>query len=74
MDNIRELIEIFSSRLKDLMFEKGLNIKALSNATKIPFTTIDAWILKKSSPKIDNLCAIAEFFNVTTDYLLGREN
>ena len=74
MEKIEILIGVFADRLKELMEEKGLNIKELSKKTKIPQSTINGWTLKVSSPKIDNLCTVADFFGVTTDYLLGREN
>ncbi len=67
-------INIFADRLKDLMQDKKLNIKELSALTKIPRATINGWTLKIASPKIDNLIVLADFFNVSIDYLLGREN
>lgn len=74
MKDIHSLMEIFSERLKGLMIERDYNIQKLSTATNIPFTTIDSWILKKRSPKIDNICIIADHFGVSIDYLFGREN
>ena len=67
-------IHIFADRLKDLMQENNLGIKDLSEKTKIPRATINGWTLKIASPKIDNLITLADFFGVTVDYLLGREN
>ncbi len=68
------VIEIFSERLKDLMSEKGLNIKDFSKGVGIPRSTISDWLLMKRRPIIDNLPKIALFFGVSTDYLLGLEN
>lgn len=67
-------IHVFAERLKDLMQENNLGIKDLSEKTKIPRATINGWTLKITSPKIDNLITLADFFCVTVDYLLGREN
>lgn len=67
-------IHVFAERLKDLMQENNLGIKDLSEKTKIPRATINGWTLKIASPKIDNLITLADFFCVTVDYLLGREN
>lgn len=67
-------INIFAERLTDLMQENHLNIKELSAKTKIPRATINGWTLKIASPKIDNLIILADFFGVSVDYLLGREN
>lgn len=74
MKNINELLEIFSDRLKDLMDARKLNIKDMSREINIPRSTINSWTLKKRSPRIDYLNILADFFGVTTDYLLGRED
>ncbi|HIU06162.1 MAG TPA: helix-turn-helix transcriptional regulator [Candidatus Onthoplasma faecigallinarum] len=74
MTNLQEAMNIFSSKLIDLMQDKKLNIKELSAKTNIPRSTINSWTLKKRSPKIDYLCTLADFFGVTIDYLVGREN
>ncbi len=72
--NIQNILEKFSIRLKDLMQEKNLNIKELSELTDIPRSTINSWTLQKRSPMIDYLCVLADFFQVSIDYLLGRED
>ena len=74
MTNLQEAMNIFSSKLIDLMQDKKLNIKELSAKTNIPRSTINSWTLKKRSPKIDYLCTLADFFGVSVDYLLGRED
>ena len=73
MKQLDEIIDIFAERLTDLIREKGWTIAEFSKKIGIPRTTIKGWTLKIKSPKIDNLCAVADFFGVTTDYLLGRE-
>ena len=62
---------IFSKRLKYLMEEKNLNIKEFSQKIGIPDSTISDWLLKKRTPKIENIPKIATFFNVSTDFLFG---
>ena len=74
MREISEIMDIFAYRLRDLIQEKGWNIQSFSKIIKLPRTTINSWILKTRSPKIDNLCTIADFFGVSVDYLLGRED
>ena len=68
------VMDIFVERLKDLMFEKGLNISSFSKECGIATSTLSDWLNKKSRPIIDALPKIAIFFGVTTDYLLGLEN
>ena len=74
MNKNSNVMEIFADRLKDLMFEKGLNITMFSKEIGIPDSTISDWLNKKKRPIIDNLPKIALFFGVTTDYLLGLED
>ena len=63
--------EIFAERLKYLINDRGLNIKTLSLEIKIPDSTISDWLLLKRTPKIDSIPKIAQYFKVSTDYLLG---
>ena len=74
MREISEIMDVFAERLVDLIQEKGWNIQQFSKIIKLPRTTINSWVLKTRSPKIDNFCAIADFFGVSVDYLLGRED
>lgn len=37
----------------------------------ISFSTVSAWEVGKAQPSYDVLIKLAEYFNVTTDYLLG---
>ena len=70
----KEVLEIFSERLKDLIQTNGISLKELSEQIGIPKSTINGWTLKISLANIYGLKKIALFFGVTTDYLLGLEN
>ncbi len=72
--NKKDILTIFANRLKELMNFQSLSIAQLSQKINIPKSTINCWLLKIRSPQIDSLVAIAEYFGVTTDYLLGRED
>ena len=74
MMKYENVLDIFAERLKELIKEKGWTIQEFSLYIHIPRTTIISWLLKQKSPKIDYLCDIANFFKVSTDFLLGREN
>jgi len=64
----------FAERLRELMIERNLSSLALERMSGIPNTTISGWLTLKRSPLIDNLHVLADFFNCTIDYLVGREN
>lgn len=70
----KDILTIFANRLKELMNFQSLSIAQLSQKINIPKSTINCWLLKIRSPQIDSLVAIADYFGVTTDYLLGRED
>jgi transcriptional regulator with XRE-family HTH domain len=65
---------IFKDRLKELRLEKGLSQEQLAVALKTYSANISEWERGKKKPSMDSIVAIANFFNETTDYLLGREN
>ncbi len=69
MDNLSK----FSEMLDSLMFEHELNITKLSESTGIDETTIGRYLHARYTPTIANLLKIANYFNCSADYLLGRE-
>lgn len=58
------------SRVKTLADERGENIKTV--ATKLGFSENAFYKWKTQSPKSDTIEKVADYFNVSTDYLLGR--
>ena len=56
-----------------LLREKGLRASDVSKATGIPPSTFTDWKTGRSKPKQDKLEKLAEFFEVSVDYLIGRE-
>ena len=58
-------------RLKSICDERNVSIYALEKATGLSKGSIIKW--ENSSPKIENVERIADYFNVSVDYLLGRE-
>lgn len=59
-------------RLKDLRVEHGLSLEQLAEATQISKSALSAYeVDDKREIGSYNLCALAEFYNVTTDYILG---
>ena len=64
----------FSERLNELMQEKELSSLALSKIIHINDATISRWRRGEMNPTIDKLNMLCDFFGVTADYLLGRED
>lgn len=64
---------MFIQRLTELITEKGLTISQLSKIVGIPSTTMYSW-QNGIQPTAEKLIKLADYFGVTIDYLVGREN
>ena len=63
-------LEIFSQ----LKRERDINDRQFALASNIPYSTVRGWTYQKKLPDIEGLVKIADYFGVSTDYLLGRSN
>ncbi|MCX4384478.1 MAG: helix-turn-helix transcriptional regulator [Clostridia bacterium] len=61
----------FAERLKELRTEKNLTQMQLSKETGLSAGAIGFWETEKRIPNAMAIIALAKFFGVTTDYLLG---
>ncbi len=64
----------FSERLKELRAEKGLTLKQVSEALSIPLQTYANYEHGTREPPLDLIIAICDFYEITSDYLLGRSD
>ena len=63
-----------SKRIKELRNERGLNQRELAREIKVSQPTVAAWENGENEPKAIYIYRLAEFFDVTADYLLGLED
>jgi len=63
---------IVVKRIKKLMDEYGLNQVKLAEKVGVKQNTISSWLSGKKEPSIRSLWLLADFFEVSTDYLIGR--
>lgn len=63
--------EAFAQRLKELLEDKDVSQARLAKAMETTPQAISSYVKGKTTPDYDMLCNIAEYFGVTTDYLLG---
>lgn len=66
-------MESFSKRLKELRTESKLSTLALAKIIGVSDATISFWENNKTDITSTNLIKLADFFDVSTDYLLGRK-
>lgn len=62
---------LFSERLKQLRLDANLKQIDLAKALNTTQRRISYFEIGKIEPDLQTLCCIAQFFNVSTDYLLG---
>lgn len=61
-----------SKIIKSLREEKKIGQQELAEALNVSRKTISHWETGYSAPSIPQLIALADFFNVTIDELVGR--
>ena len=59
-------------KIKELADKQGISLNILEE--KLGFSRNTIYNMKKSTPNIERVSKIADYFNVSTDYLLGRTN
>lgn len=65
---------IFAERIKELREQNKLSLATLSQKLGVSDAAICKWENNLAEPKASYIRAIADFFEVSTDYLLGVEN
>ena len=61
-------------RIKQLREEKNLSQRALANLIGASNKAVNFWETGKVEPSAKFICALADVFECTADYLLGRED
>lgn len=68
MDVAQKMKDPLAQRLNELASEP----KRLAEHLGISSQAVTQWRLGQARPSLENLCKIADFYGITTDYLLGR--
>lgn len=64
----------FPRRLQKLRERRRMSRRALSECCGLSYNVIGMYERGEKDPSITALIEIADFFEVSTDYLLGRQN
>lgn len=59
-------------RIKELRTERGMSQQALAKQIGVSQKAVDYWERNVNEPKASYIVLLADFFNVSSDYLLGR--
>ncbi len=65
-------MKIFAERLLELRKDMGISQAKLADCLEVSFSVVCYWETNRSEPTAPNLVKIANFFDVSVDYLLGR--
>ena len=68
------IMKIFAQRLRELRQDNHLSMKQLAKELNTTDAAISNWENEINEPKISYLVSIANYFSVSTDYLLGLED
>lgn len=58
-------------KIKELAKSRGKSMKQVALDLGLPYNTFYKW--NKQTPKIDKIKVVADYFGVSIDYLLGKE-
>lgn len=63
----------YTERIKDLMNEERISQAELARSVGISQSAVCNWLNGKKEPSIDSLWRLADFFDVSVDYIIGRK-
>lgn len=63
---------LIAERIRELMRIENLTQVALAERVGVKQNTISAWLSGKKEPCIRSLWLLADYFEVSVDYLIGR--
>lgn len=64
--------EKMCSNLKQLRHDMGKTCAAMAQDLHVTDATVSRWENGTREPSIENLCMLADYFNLTIDELVGR--
>lgn len=63
-----------AERLNSLIKEEQITVNKLATDLGVSNSMVYYWVQGKTTPNADYLIALADYFNVCTDYILGRKD
>lgn len=67
----KEIKDIFTTRLKELLIKNNMTYRQLGDELNIKPSAISMWNSGRSLPRIEVIEKIAEYFNISPAYLMG---
>lgn len=63
-----------AERIKELREANGMTQSGMAKKLSVTRSTVNAWEMGTNKPSLDKLADIADLFQVTTDFLIGRSS
>lgn len=67
-------MDTFKTRLRKLRENKDLTQEELAKAIGVTRSSLASWETGRREPDFETVSKLADFFNVSVDYLLGRDD
>lgn len=67
-------MSLIGERLKTLRIEKGVTQKAIAENIQVSPVSLQRFEYGTVRPSLDTLISLADYFNVSLDYLVGRSD
>lgn len=67
-------LSLFNERLKELMLYKNIKSEKLAAAVGVTGSVVRRWTFNDTDVKLKNLLSLADFFNCSIDFLVGRSD
>ncbi len=64
----------YGQRIRELREERGLSLMSLAKAIGVSDTAICKWENQLAEPKLSYILRMADFFNCSADFLMGRSD
>jgi len=65
---------IIGKKIKELRLERGISQKTLADAIGVNKRAVIFWEQEVNEPKANYILKLADYFCVSADYLLGRND
>ncbi|WP_096202100.1 helix-turn-helix domain-containing protein [Bacillus sp. FJAT-45350] len=65
---------MYGERIRTLRKERNMTLRDLAEKLKIPFTTLGNYEREDREPNVSTFLALADFFEVSVDYLTGKQD
>lgn len=68
------ILDNFAKRLLQLREQKGISNQVIADLLNVQIRVVQRYIKGETTPPLEKAIILADFFDVSLDYLVGRSN